>query len=124
MFLGSDTARWFVSTGITTKTEGKCVICMCRYMVTLKVPRYLCINHGDQRVFQFQNHHKCLFPLHMNTCVIGLRCGEPLYMPESDIHRRQILTYKDGSRSRHIIQLTKCRFLVKYINPLCAAKFQ
>ena len=34
------------------------------------------INHEDQRVFSTWNHHRCLsqlFPLHLNTCVIGRR---------------------------------------------------
>ena len=37
---------------------------------------YCCINLGNQRVFSIWNHHKCLsqlFPLHLNTHVMGLR---------------------------------------------------
>ena len=29
-------------------------------VLTLKVLRYLCINHGDLNVFSIWNHHKCL----------------------------------------------------------------
>ena len=48
-----------------------------------------------------------LFPLHLNTYVMGLRpveifkflqCGDRLYTSESDV-RRQILTYKDDPRT-------------------------
>ena len=44
-------------------------------------------------VFSILNHHKCisyLFPLHLNTYVIGLDiniCGNRLYAPESDVYR-------------------------------------
>ena len=46
--------------------------------------------------------------IHLNTYVMGLRllaivlplqCGDRLYTSESDVCRRQILTYKDGSRA-------------------------
>ena len=38
--------------------------------------KYFCMLHGDQRVFSIYNHHKCLsclFPLHLNTYVMGIR---------------------------------------------------
>ena len=37
---------------------------------------YICINHGNQCVFFNFKRHKCLrqlFPLHLNTYVMGLR---------------------------------------------------
>ena len=58
------------------------------------------------KVFSIWNHHKCLsflFPLHLNTYVMGLRpleifqffqCGDRLYTSESDVYGRQILTIK------------------------------
>ena len=49
-----------------------------------------------------------IFPIHLNTYVMGLRpseiwfffqCGDRPYTSESDVYRRQILTYKDGHRT-------------------------
>ena len=62
-----------------------------------------------KRFFSIWNHHKCLsylFPLHMNTYVMGLRPleiflllqrGDRLYTSVSDVWRRLIMTYKNGS---------------------------
>ena len=46
--------------------------------LTLKALRYVCINHGDQRVLTICNHHKCvrlLFPFnHSRLCLSVLCC--------------------------------------------------
>ena len=80
----------------------------------MKTLNYLCINHGDQRVFLNVKHHKCLswlFALHLNTCVMSLRplhifclfqCGDSLYTSESDVCRCQIPTYKDGPHAERL----------------------
>ena len=59
----------------------------CLTFTTLK---YFCISHGnqkDQMFFSIWNHHKCpsyLFPLHLNTYVMGVRLlsvrRSPLYV--------------------------------------------
>ena len=38
-------------------------------------------------------HYKCLF----------FQCGDRLYASESDVYRRQILTYKDGPRAERVL---------------------
>ena len=49
--------------------------------------------------------------IHLNTYVMGLRplavfsffqSGDRLYMSESDVYRRQILTYRDDPRSERL----------------------
>ena len=50
------------------------------------------------------------FPIHLNTYIMGLRpiifwffqCGDRLYASESDVYRRQILTYKDAPRTERV----------------------
>ena len=49
--------------------------------LTLATLDLFCINHGDQKVY---------FNLKK------IQCGDRLYTSESDVYRRQILTYKDG----------------------------
>ena len=51
-----------------------------------------------------------LFLIHLNTYLVGLRpleiliilSGDRLYKSESDVDRRQILTYKDGHRTERV----------------------
>ena len=58
--------------------------------------------------FSIGNHHKCLFLVHLNTYVMGLRplhiflvlqCGDRLQTSESDVYKRQILTSKVDLRT-------------------------
>ena len=35
-------------------------------------------------------------------CLYFLQCGDRLYTSESDVYRRQILTYKDGPRTERL----------------------
>ena len=55
----------------TLKTATDAIITL-----TFTALKYFCINHGNQRVFQFEiiiNVLVSSFPLHLNTCVMGLR---------------------------------------------------
>ena len=82
--------------------------------LTLETLKNFCVNHGEQRVCSIRNHHKYLswlFPLYLNTYVMGLRplemfeffqCGDRLYSPESDVYRRQIVTYKNGRSAKRV----------------------
>ena len=68
------------------------------------------MNYGDERVFQFEIIIDVLvssFWFLWKTMFMGLRplyifkffhCGDRLYTSESDVCRRQIQTYKGGSR--------------------------
>ena len=68
-------------------------------------------------VFFIWNNHKCLsqlFPLHLNTYVMGLRpleifliyyffrSGDRLYTSESDVWKCQILKYKNSPRAERV----------------------
>ena len=62
------------------------IILMHNYIHTLIEPykaEFVCLNHGDQRVFSIRNHHKCLsllFLLHLNTFVIGYTAITNIYI--------------------------------------------
>ena len=58
-------------------------------------------------IFQFWNHHRylslSLFDsfeyVWYGSTVNFFQCGDRLYASESDVYRRQVLTYKDGPRA-------------------------
>ena len=78
--------------------------------------------------FAIWNHHNCLsqlFPIHLNTYVMGLRpleiflllqCGDRLQSSESDVYRRQILTTKVDPRTVRVKPLSVIKsFLFHFI---------
>ena len=63
--------------------------------------------------FLIWNNHKfrLIFPRHLKTWmpmsttirnILILQCGDSLYASEYDVHRRHILTYKDGPRTERV----------------------
>ena len=104
------------------------------FRLTPKPLIYVCINHGDQRVFSFLNHHKCqLFPPYLNTYVVGSSgpCGGRwCYRSTAIINdykrfnyfgaginiKRQILMYEDGLRDEG---LTLSTLMLTTVNILC-----
>ena len=73
--------------------------------LTLTTLKYFYINHGDQRCcFQFENTMNVFsyfFLIHSNTYMFIFSWR--LYTSESDVYRRQILTYKDGPRAERLM---------------------
>ena len=109
--------------------------------LTLDTLNYLCLNHGNQRVFSILSRHNRLsqlFLIHLYTYVMGRRPLEifvffphrdRIYTSESDVYRRQILTYKDGPRTervnpcptrpvyvRNLLQSVEALYVVKWIS--------
>ena len=56
------------------------------------------------------NHHKCLSKvnlINLNNYVMGLRPLEIFsILSESDVYRRQLLSYKDGPRTERVKRVT------------------
>ena len=42
------------------------------------------------------------FPFHLNIYVMGFKCGDRFYTSESDLCRRQILTYQVDPRAEWV----------------------
>ena len=62
----------------------------------------------NPRIFSICNHHTCLsasFEYAHYINILLFRCGYSLYTSESDVCRRQILTYKDGPRAERVNEM-------------------
>ena len=112
---------WIINRAVHIHTQGVFVVTehqlytnIKRARLSLTTLKYFCKNLETKVFFSIWNHHECLswlFPRHLNTYVLGLRsleifqffqCGDRLYTSESDVYRRQILTYKDGPRTERV----------------------
>ena len=87
----------------------------CNKPLNLPTLKYFCINHENKGCCPIWNRHKCLsqlFPFHLNTYymlsghgsttvrnILILLVRGPSLSSESDVYRRQILTYKDDPRA-------------------------
>ena len=85
------------------KTDGKML------PLTMKALKYIYINHGEKRVFLIWNHHVLVssfrfiwIPMLLMGSIINILPRDRLYMSESDVYRRQILTHKRRSRDEKL----------------------